>query len=327
MSAQAAEGGLRNARCVVTGGAGFIGSNLARALLDEGAHVTVLDNLVSGKRENLPVSKSLRLVEGDIAHDPRLPELLSQADYVFHLAAQVGNIKSIAQPTQDAETNILGTVRLLDCCRGTSIKKVVYSSSSAIFGEADRLPIDETHSQNPASFYGLSKATGERYALLAARLWSVPAVCLRYFNVFGLPMEDNEYTGVISIFFRRLREGQSLWIYGDGQQVRDFVYVRDVARANLLAAVRGRPGSLYNIGTGRPTNISELAHIMSEVAGRPAKIVFGESRAGEVRRSVADVARAQSEIGFSAQYDVRRGLSEVWAALASGPAETSPQEQ
>ncbi|HWW61834.1 MAG TPA: NAD-dependent epimerase/dehydratase family protein, partial [Thermoanaerobaculia bacterium] len=231
-------------RCLVTGGAGFIGSNLSRALLDAGASVTVIDNLSTGSRDNLP-SEGIRFVEGDVASHPRLPELVRESDYVFHLAAQVGNVKSIDQPVPDATSNIVGTVRLLDAARGSAVRRIVYSSSSAIFGEAERLPIDEHHPQRPASFYALSKQTGEKYSLLAASLWSVPVVCLRYFNVFGYPSEESDYSGVIPIFFRRLAEGKSLLIYGDGEQSRDFVYVLDIVEALLRAAAFGKPGEVY----------------------------------------------------------------------------------
>ena len=302
------------ARCLVTGGAGFIGSNLTAALLRLGAQVTVLDSFATGNPGNLPRDSGLRVVEGDVASEPRVGELVREADYVFHLAAQVGNVKSIEQPVTDASTNVLGTVRLLEACRGARVRKLVYSSSSAIFGEAERLPIDESHPVNPASFYALSKLTGERYTRLAASLWGVPGVCLRYFNVFGEPMAPNEYSGVIWTFFDRLRNRMPLTIYGDGNQVRDFVFVADVVRANLLAAERADPGAVYNIGTGVETKIVELARTMVELTGVPSEIFFADFRAGEVRRSLADITRAATELGYAPQYDLRRGLWELWDA-------------
>jgi UDP-glucose 4-epimerase len=301
------------ARCLVTGGAGFIGSNLTAALLRLGARVTVLDSFATGNPGNLPRDAGLRIVEGDVAFEPAA-ELVRDADYVFHLAAQVGNVKSIAEPVTDAATNVLGTVRLLEACRGAGVRKLVYSSSSAIFGEAERLPIDESHPVNPASFYALSKLTGERYTRLAASLWGVPGVCLRYFNVFGEPMAPNEYSGVIWTFFDRLRRRLPLTIYGDGNQVRDFVFVADVVRANLLAAERAEPGAVYNIGSGVETKIVELARTMVELTGVPSEIVFADFRSGEVRRSLADITRAGTELGYAPQYDLRRGLRELWDA-------------
>jgi UDP-glucose 4-epimerase len=308
-------------RCLVTGGAGFIGSNLTRALLAAGCEVTVVDDFSTGKREHLPASDRLTLVEGDLCTLPELPALVASAEHIFHMAAQVGNVLSLAKPERDAETNVLGSVRLLTACRnaaagGGTLRKLVYSSSSATFGEAERLPIDEAHPQVPASFYALSKLTAERYAVLAAGLWGVPAVCLRYFNVFGLPMEDSEYTGVISIFWKRLFAGEPLIIYGDGGQVRDFVHVGDVVRANLLAALYGHPGGVYNIGTGVATDVRQLAAAMLEVSGRDVAIEYRDARAGEVRRSLADISLARRELGYEPRFDLRRGLAEMWRSLA-----------
>ncbi len=308
------------ARCVVTGGAGFIGSNLTRALLAAGCEVTVVDDFSTGRREHLPDSERLTVIEGDLATLPGLAALVTGADYVFHLAAQVGNVRSLEETERDAATNVLGSVRLLTACRGTALRKLVYSSSSATFGEAKRLPIDEAHPQAPESFYALSKLAAERYAGLAAGLWGVPAVSLRYFNVFGLPMEESEYTGVISIFFNRLLAGEPLVIYGDGGAFRDFVHVGDVVQANLLAALHGRPGGVYNIGTGVTTNVRELAEAMLEITGGAAEIIYREARAGEVRESVADISLARRELGYEPRFDLRRGLSGMWRSLSAGSA-------
>lgn len=304
--------GYQGVRCLVTGGAGFIGSNLTRRLLELGAHVTVLDNLVTGSRQHLPDDVALQFVDADLRSTPLLPELVATAEVVFHLAAQVGNVKSIAEPEADAETNVMGTVRLLHACRDAPLRRLVYSSSSATFGEAETLPIAEDHPQRPASFYALSKWTAERYAVLAHALWGVPTVCLRYFNVFGLPMEDSEYTGVITIFLRRLLAGEALTIYGAGDQLRDFVFVDDVVTANLLAGRRGRPGQVYNIGSGKGTTVIELAAAMREVSGRESPTVFEGPRQGEVRLSLADISRAREELGYEPHWDLRAGLRLMW---------------
>jgi UDP-glucose 4-epimerase len=305
------------ARCLVTGGAGFIGSNLTRELLRLGATVTVVDNFSTGRREHLPVADGLRTIEADIARYDQLKAVAESSDYVFHLAACVGNVKSIAAPGVDAEANILGTVRLIEACRGTRVRRIVYSSSSAIFGEAEIMPIGEEHPQRPASFYALSKMTGERYMRLAADLFGLPTVCLRYFNVYGLPMEDNEYTGVISIFLQRLERGSPLTIYGDGRQVRDFVHVSDVVQANLRAARAGRTGGVYNIGTGTGTSITSLAELLAELTSRPASITYADFRAGEVRNSTADITRARAELGFAPAHSTRSGLAALVSALPS----------
>jgi len=309
-------------RCLVTGGAGFIGSNLTRRLLDIGAHVTVVDNFSTGRRDHLPSSNRLEIVEADVHRSDTLGMLVDRTEYVFHLAAQVGNIKSIDAPVDDATINVVGTVRVLEACRGRAIRRFVYSSSSAIFGEADRLPIDEDHPVRPVSFYALSKLTGERYARLAAALLSVPTVCLRYFNVYGAPVEASEYSGVISIFLQRLTDRLPLRIYGDGQQLRDFVYVDDIVQANLRAAIAGEPGSVYNIGTGSATTVRDLAAVLMELTGLQGTIEEAAFRAGEVRRSVADIARARRDLGYAPEFDIRAGLTRFLAAtrtMSAGP--------
>lgn len=305
-----------DANCLVTGGAGFIGSNLVRELLDMGARVTVLDNLLTGKRENLPDHERLRLIEDDLASYEGLDEVVDESSYVFHMAAMVGNIKSIEQPEEDARTNVMGSVRLYHSCRkASSSPKVVYSSSSAMFGEAQTIPIDEDHRQIPESFYALSKMAGEHYALLAHSLWQVPTVCLRYFNVYGLPMEYNEYTGVISIFFNRLQADEPLIIFGDGEQYRDFIYVGDIVQANLRAALLGGQGRVFNAGTGSKTSIRMLAETMIDVTGHDVPIEYKDFRAGEVRRSVADISRARQELDFEPRFDLHAGLEKMWQGI------------
>lgn len=307
---------LAGRRWLVTGGAGFIGSNLTRTLLDAGAHVTVLDNFSTGRREHLPAHDRLTVLEADLRTTDRIDALLGDADFVVHLAAQVGNIKSIEDAVSDASTNVMGTVRLLQACRGrASVTRVIYASSSAIFGEARTPAVAEDHPDAPASFYALSKLATERYARLAHALWAVPTVGLRFFNVYGLPMEDNEYTGVISIFLRRAAARQPLVIYGDGEQVRDFVHVHDVARAIALAAVRGPDGAVYNIGTGGATSVTQLARAVVDATGRRLPIEHRPARAGEVRRSVAEIGLARRVLDYTPSIDLVDGLRAMWTTL------------
>jgi UDP-glucose 4-epimerase len=299
---------------LVTGGAGFIGSNLVRALLDRGDDVIVIDDLSTGRREHLPESPQLTLIEADLATAPDLASVVARCELVFHLAAQVGTTPSIDDPVLDAGANVLGTVRLLDACRGSRVRKIVCSSSAATFGESEGTPIGEDHPQAPTSFYGLSKLAAERYAVLAASLLDLPTVSLRYFNVYGLPMAPSEYAGVITAFLDRLRLGQPLVIYGDGMQTRDFVHVRDVVAANLAAATAGTPGSVYNIGTGVATTVLALAELMSQLAGLAPRLEFQPARAGDVRDSVAAIDLARRALGYEPQYDLRRGLADLWPA-------------
>jgi UDP-glucose 4-epimerase len=297
---------------LVTGGAGFIGSNLVRALLADGDEVVVIDDFSTGLRGNLPRSPRLSVIEGDLAAYDGLEALVMRCEVVYHLAARVGTIPSILDPVADARANILGTIRLLAACRSGSVRKIVCSSSAAPYGEAQAERVDEEQPQRPESFYALSKLSAERYAILAADLLHLPTVCLRYFNVYGLPLSRNEYAGVISIFLERLRRDEPLIIYGDGSQSRDFVYVRDVVAANLLAARKGMPGATYNVGTGTPTTVLELAGVMSDLAGRSPNLEFRPARAGEIRRSTAAIDRARADLGFRPAYDLRAGLGEMF---------------
>ena len=278
-----------------------------------GASVRVIDNLSTGRQEHLPASKTLSVVHADISEFPGLDLLLADTDYVFHLAAQVGNVKSLEQTESDAKTNVLGAVKLYQACRHRNIRKLVYASSSAIFGEAEAIPIAEDHPQRPASFYALSKQTAEQYALLAHTLWGVPAVCTRFFNVYGMPMEKSEYSGVINIFMDGLAQGRPLTIYGDGNQIRDFVYVKDIVQALLLAAEKGVPGSTYNVGSGSASSIRELAEILLDVTNTRAEIRYAPFRAGEVLRSAADIRVAQEKLGYQPEYSLSDGLREIWA--------------
>lgn len=305
-------------RALVVGGAGFIGSNLVAALTAAGWRITVLDNFSTGRREHLPADPSLRVVEADLRTCAGLGALVAEADYVFHLAAQVGNVKSLTETLADAETNILGTVRLLEACRDHAVRKLVVSASSAGFGEAAYLPIDEAHPQRPASFYALSKLTAEQYARLAQQHWGVPAVCLRYFNVFGLPLQASEYASVIAIFIDRLRRGLPLVVYGDGEQFRDFVYVGDVVQANRLAALHGPPGAVYNIGTGVRTTVNHLITVLAELTDSRPEVRYEAFRPSEVRHSVADITRARAELGYNPAWDLRRGLDQLLRGLAAG---------
>jgi nucleoside-diphosphate-sugar epimerase len=252
------------------------------------------------------------VIEGDLARLPDLERYVDQCDDVFHLAAQVGTMKAMRDPVGDAYANVIGTLRLLEACRGTSVRKIVCATSAAAFGEAQTTPIFEDHPQRPESFYALSKMAAERYAILSATLLDLPTVCLRYFNVYGLPMAANEYAGVIVAFLERLRANEPLVIHGDGLQDRDFVYVKDVVAANLLAAVRGAPGAVYNIGTGTATTVLDLARLMCDMAGREPGIEFRPSRPGEVRHSVAGIERARAELGYEPAFDLRAGLGDLW---------------
>jgi UDP-glucose 4-epimerase len=294
-------------RALVTGGAGFIGSHVLRAALDGGWEVTVLDDLSTGYASNLPHDPRLRMVRDDLRDAGAVRNALVDVDAVFHLAACVGNVRSIEKPLFDAEVNLLGTLQLLEGMRAGGVRRLIYSSSAAIFGEPESLPIDERHRVEPDSPYGVTKLAAEKQCLCFGRLYGWQVACLRYFNVYGMHQRFDAYGNVIPIFGSRLLQGEPLVIYGDGEQTRDFVEVRDVARANWLALERGAAG-VFNIGSGQATTIARLATMLQEASGRPGAVIHQPSRPGEVRHSVAAIATAAAALGYQPQVGLEAGL-------------------
>lgn len=299
-------------KALVTGGAGFIGSNLVRLLVEQGFSVRVLDNLSTGYHkniENLPVE----FVQGDIRDANLVKDAVEGVDLIFHLAAHIGNVKSLEYPQEDAQVNVLGAVNLLEAARRAGIQRIVYSSSAAIFGELVTMPIAEDHPQNPDSPYGVSKLAAEKYMLSFAKLYAMTIVCLRYFNVYGVHQRYDAYGNVIPIFADRLVTGKSITIYGTGEQTRDFVNVKDVARANFLAATRANQTGVYNMGSGSSITINALAAYCQEASGIKAiDIVYAPSRRGEVFHCRADISKAQAELGFEPNSDILGGLKEYF---------------
>ncbi|THF79524.1 NAD-dependent epimerase/dehydratase family protein [Cohnella fermenti] len=300
-------------RAFITGGAGFIGSHLTDYLIRNGAEVHVLDNLVSGLERN--VNREAKLHIGDIRADESAELLLRCApDCVFHLAAQIGVGPSLLSPSADADTNVVGTLRLLEACRSAGAGKLVFSSSSAVYGDLPHERISEESPPAPLSFYGLSKDTAERYIRLYSRLTGLNYTILRYGNVYGPRQRAVGEGGVVAIFLDRLQRDLPLVVHGDGEQTRDFVYVRDVVRANA-AAVRLGDKQIINIGTGRKTSIRQLAALLSAVHGSPAAIERTESRSGDIRNSCLNPAKAARLLGWEAEFALARGLAETHRAL------------
>ena len=305
---------------LVTGGAGFIGSNLVAALVARGTPVVVLDSLVSGYRSNLDACRGVRFVEGDVRDRAAVDAAMRGAgagaggiDVVYHLAASVGNKRSIDDPVFDAEVNVLGTVNVLEAARRAGVRKIVASSSAGIFGELKQLPIREDHPVEPDSPYGATKLCEEKLCLAYAKLYAIEAVCLRYFNVYGPNQRFDAYGNVIPIFVFQMLRGEPLTIFGDGEQTRDFVNVADVVQANLRAgASRGVSGA-FNIGSGTRITINHLVALLRAASGLAPVVRHGPPRAGDVRDSLADISAARAAFGFEPSADMEAGLAAYWA--------------
>ncbi|MFC1985824.1 NAD-dependent epimerase/dehydratase family protein [Chloroflexota bacterium] len=310
---------LSGKRILVTGGAGFIGSNLVDELSLRNK-VIVFDNLSSGLMVNLEKSKdAITFIKGDILDKGLLKDIVAEVEFVFHLAANVGNIKSIEDPHFDMEVNIKGTINLLEACMSSNIKRLVYSSSGAIFGEARYLPVDEDHPLNPESPYGVSKLAAEKYCFAFHKVHSLPVTAVRYFNAYGPRQGSSGYANVIAIFFNRIREGKPLTIFGDGEQTRDFVYVGDIVRANILAATQpAAEGEIFNIATGRANSVNQLVSIIDQVSGQENKLVYTEFRAGEVRDSRANIEKAQRILGYNPGVELEEGVLLTWQEEMAG---------
>ncbi len=295
---------------LVTGGAGFIGSNIVRLLVEEGHQVTVLDNLSSGYRCNLDAFPGVRFIEGDIRDEATVNRATAGVEVVFHVAASVGNARSIERPIEDSEINVIGTLRVLEAARQAGVRKIVQSSSAGVFGELKTLPIGEDHPAEPDSPYGASKLAAEKLCLAYRKIYDLEVVCLRYFNVYGINQRYDAYGNVIPIFAHRMLQGMSLTIFGDGEQTRDFINVRDVALANYQSAIGKGVSGAFNIGSGTRVTINRLARLMSEVAGIPTVIEYGPARSGDVRHSLADISAAREVLGYKPSVELQEGLNE-----------------
>jgi UDP-glucose 4-epimerase len=296
-------------RALVTGGAGFIGSHVAEALVERGDDVWVLDNLASGKPVN--VNEGALLVEADIRDAAAVERTFAEArpDVCFHLAAQADVRVSIARPAFDAEVNLIGTVNVLEAARAGETQVVFSSTGGAIYGECDG-PADEGSPRLPLAPYGASKLAGEEYLGTWTRLYGAGHVALRYGNVYGPRQDPHGEAGVVAIFFGRIANGRELHIFGDGRQTRDYVFVADVVAATLAAG--SAPAGVYNIGTGIETSVLELADGCKRASGADAEVVFDPPRLGELARSVLDPSSAEAALGFRAATSLDDGLEATW---------------
>jgi nucleoside-diphosphate-sugar epimerase len=298
-------------RALVTGGAGFIGSNIVELLLKEGEKVRVFDNLSSGYLINIEEyikDGRIEFIEGDVTDAAAAERATEGVDVVFHLAASVGRQRSLDNPQLDSEVNLIGTVNVLEGMRKNGVKRIVYSSSAAMFGELVTPTIDENHPQNADSPYGVSKLAAEKMILAYCGIYDIIGVCLRYFNIYGVNQRFDLYGNVIPIFAKRIFAGEPITIYGDGTQTRDFVNAADVARANLIAAKSDNGTDVYNLGSGESVTINWLAEVMQEIAGKNVGVVYAPERPADVKHCKANAEKAEKVLGFKPGVSLTDGL-------------------
>jgi UDP-glucose 4-epimerase len=307
-------------RVVVTGGAGFIGSHIVEELLRRNASVVVVDDLSSGKEQNLAGLRGrYDVANASITELDPLKKACGGADVVIHLAARTSVPRSVADPIETNRVNIDGTLNVLVAARDAKAKRVVFAASSSAYGETPTLPKVETMRAEPISPYGITKYVGEIYAQVFGRCYGLENVSLRYFNVFG-PRQDptSQYSGVLSRFITALLDRQAPVVYGDGEQSRDFTYVANVVDATLRAAeAPGVSGQVFNVGTGKRFTLNETLELLGKISGRPARAKYDAPRTGDILHSQADIRLAQEMLGYVPSVDFEEGLRRTWAWYAS----------
>lgn len=305
---------MKKKKVIVTGGAGFIGSNLAEELAQRGYQVVIIDDLSTGNLGNIQAvlpAGQINFIEGSITDLPLMQEIFSGADYVFHQAALPSVPRSIEDPETTHSVNITGTLNVLIAARDNAVKKLVYASSSSVYGDTPTLPKTEDMLPNPLSPYAVSKLTGEYYCQVFTRIYGLKTVCLRYFNVYG-PRQDpkSAYAAVIPLFINAALAGGSPVIFGDGEQTRDFTFVRDVVEANIQAAESEVTG-VFNLGNSQSVTINQLTNLIIELTGKNnIKPVYQEPRPGDILHSLADTTKAKA-FGYNPGYKLEQGLKET----------------
>jgi UDP-glucose 4-epimerase len=303
---------------LVTGGAGFIGSHLVRRLVRDGDRVRVLDNLSTGRRENLAiVTCDIDLLEGDVRDPDAVARAMRGVDLIYHQAAVPSVPRSVADPRTTMEVGVTGTLNVLLAARDAGVRRVVYASSSSVYGDTPTMPKREHMAPRPLSPYAISKLTGEQLCGTFTRLYGLETVALRYFNVFGpLQDPDSAYAAVIPRFIAAVRSGHRPTVFGDGEQTRDFTYVDNVVEANLAAAtVAGAAGGVYNIASGRSIGLNRTLALVGELLGRPVTADYVDPRPGDIRHSLADITSARTVLGYEPLVSFEDGLARTVAAL------------
>ncbi len=310
-------------RVVITGGAGFIGSNLAHALLERGDSVVVLDNFLTGRRQNLAdIAAHIQLIEGDIRDRATLDTAFAGADFVLHQAALPSVVRSVEDPEASHDVNINGMLQVLQAARRHGVQRLVFAASSSAYGETPTLPKVETMAPDPISPYGVGKLLGEQYCKVWTRVYGLECVALRYFNVFG-PRQSpqSDYAAVIPKFITAMQRGQAPVIFGDGLQTRDFCFIANVVEANLKALTAApAPGKVYNIACSAHYSLLDLVAFINAELGTQLVATHGPSRRGDIHDSYADISAARRDLGYSAAIDFREGLRRAIDWYATHPA-------
>ncbi len=298
---------------LVTGGAGFIGSHLVDGLIAEGHHVIIVDNLSTGSRKNL--NPKAVFYEEDIRHTDALDRIFAdeQVQIVFHEAAQTLVPYSMEHPKEDAELNIMGLINVLDMCRKYHVEKIIFSSSAAVYGDNLNVPLKEDQPLMPTSFYGLTKVTAEKYIQLYHDVFGLSYAILRYSNVYGERQGSHGEGGVVYVFSKALAQGKDLTIFGDGEQSRDFIYVKDVARANIKAMDAAVPSGIYNVSTAIETTINALKEILLYFSRVPVQVSYADARGGDIYRSALDNTAAKQVLQWKPATKLLQGLQTTYS--------------
>lgn len=316
-------------RYLVTGGAGFIGSNTVDELVRRGDSVVVLDDLSAGKEENLAEIRSkITFIRGSITDIESVQKAMQQADYVIHLAARTSVPRSVKDPVDTNKVNVDGTLNILLAARDNRVKRVVYAASSAAYGETPTLPKVETMPAAPISPYGVSKYIGELYAFAFQKCYGVETACLRYFNIFGPRQDPNSpYSGVLSRFCLAFQEDEPPTVFGDGEQTRDFTYVENAVQANLLACeAPGAPGGVFNIGTGERVSLNQTLALLRRFSGKNREAKYEPIREGDIRDSQADIQLARQFLGYEPAVMFEEGLERTFAWYQEQSAKEAAKE-
>jgi len=312
---------------LITGGAGFIGSNIATELVKRGESVRILDNFATGRKANIePLDNQIELIDGDIRDFWTVAEAVNGVDYVLHQAALPSVIRSVKNPLTSNAVNLDGTLNVLDAARQAGVRRVVFACSSSVYGESETLPKVEAMKPDPLSPYAITKLAGEHYCKVYYRLYGLETVSLRYFNIFGPRQDPNsQYSAVIPKFINSILNGQKPVIYGDGEQSRDFTYIANAVDANLKACTApAAPGRCYNIACGQRFSLNQLLEMLAEISGKKVAAQYVDPRPGDILHSLADIEAARQDLGYTVEHDFKSGLKETFKWFSKVFSQSTP---